>query len=369
MKDKILLKQIQLLYSHLPITILTGYVAMFFVIFVVGEEINHTEFIYWLIFFNVFMCSRIVNVIAYHQQELTIANLKFWDRLNYTGTIIYGIFWGTFTLFFSANWPLQNQVALWLLVTALMAGASASYSILLRYYLAYVVPIFLLSFVTLALNQYYFIMLVIFIFTVMLSLTAYNFYRKQYEIILNQVILEDANLELANLAVKDPLTGLLNRRAFEDRYQQEWARHIRIKKPLSVLMIDVDYFKNFNDHYGHDEGDRCLVELSRIFRSALHRPGDMLARYGGEEFIILLPETDNIGALEVADRIHSILKSKNILHEYAKHEKRLTVSIGIAIVLPQKNYDPKLIQIIADKELYKAKASGRNCTSIEEYNY
>lgn len=341
--------------------------AMFLILFMIWQEFNKPLLIYWLLLFNIFLCCRIANVLAYLRFGLTDDNYQLWDRLNYAGTLIYGCFWGTFTLFYSSDWSLQNQVALWLLITALMAGASASYSVQIRYYLAYVSPIILLSFLTLAIHEYYVLMFIIFVFASMLSLTAYNFFRKQHEIILNQVMLEDANIELVNLAIRDPLTGLHNRRSFGDVYKQEWSRHIRTKKPLSLMMIDVDYFKNYNDDYGHDEGDRCLIELSRIIQSALHRPGDMLARYGGEEFIVILPETGTGGALEVADRIHELLKQKNIRHDYSRVEKRLTVSIGIATVIPTSAMDAKLIQIIADKELYKSKANGRNQTSIEEY--
>ena len=366
MNKQINSKRLELLYSHLPISILTGYVAVFFISFVVWNHVVPENFLYWLIIFNLIMFYRIGILLLYKKRYAANNNFYFWDQLNFISTLLTGIIWGILTLYFSSDWPVEVQVSLWVLLMAMMSGASASFSVVMKYYAAYCLPIFLLSVYTQFISDNYYMVILYTVYMILLSLTSFNFHKAQNQIINYQFELLQSNILLEDLATKDSLTGLPNRRAFEDYLKTEWDRHIRSRNIISMMMIDVDYFKDYNDHYGHDKGDEILVEIAQALEESLHRPADKSARYGGEEFIILLPETPKDGAMEVAERIHEELRNKKILHEYSANNKFLTVSIGIVTLVPKPGLDLKMLQIMADRELYKAKANGRNCTSFIE---
>lgn len=170
-------------------------------------------------------------------------------------------------------------------------------------------------------------------------------------------IIESQVEGLKALSMTDALTGLANRRAFDIRLAQEYSREQRNGKPLALLVLDVDHFKQYNDHYGHPAGDIVLQALADILRSSKWRVSDLAVRLGGEEFGILLPETDIKGAQKVADHIHELLRDANIAHIASLIETRLTVSIGIAIA-----HDETLEEFVqrADQALYHAKHQGRN---------
>jgi len=172
------------------------------------------------------------------------------------------------------------------------------------------------------------------------------------------------NLEerLATLATRDGLTGLANRRHFDDMLQQEWRRAERDGAAVSLVMMDVDNFKKFNDQYGHQAGDLCLKAVARVIAAEARRPADLAARYGGEEFVLLLPNTDEVGCALVAERIRQSLETLNVPHALNPPTKRVTMSIGGATGWPnaetQGNH-PSLIAA-ADRALYAAKHAGRD---------
>lgn len=171
------------------------------------------------------------------------------------------------------------------------------------------------------------------------------------------------NTELQYLSAHDDLTGLQNRRTADEFLQREWNRAVRAKSMITILMIDVDFFKKYNDRYGHQGGDACLQRVATTMKLVLNRPSDMIARYGGEEFIAILPETDSDGALLVAENIRRAVNDLEIPHE-ASEKEFVTISIGIGTTRPVKlmNYE-KLVRC-ADKALYQAKARGRNCVVV-----
>ncbi len=179
-------------------------------------------------------------------------------------------------------------------------------------------------------------------------------------------LIESQVAGLNALSMTDALTGLANRRAFDIRLAQEYSREQRNGKPLALLVLDVDHFKQYNDHYGHPAGDAVLQALAEILRRSKGRISDLAVRLGGEEFGILLPESDINGAKIVADHIHQLLREANIAHIASPVENRLTVSIGFAIA-----HDEALEVFVrrADQALYRAKHQGRNCScNAEEIN-
>lgn len=165
---------------------------------------------------------------------------------------------------------------------------------------------------------------------------------------------------LVQLAREDGLTGLANRRHFNDRFLMEWERARRDGKPLALVFSDVDHFKAFNDKHGHLEGDRALIAVADVLKSVATRPGDLAARYGGEEFVLLLPNTTCDGAMEVARELIAGIDAKAIAHRGSKVAKYVTISAGVASMVPDVHIAPAKLIDLADEALYAAKHEGRH---------
>lgn len=178
--------------------------------------------------------------------------------------------------------------------------------------------------------------------------------------------LNQLNAELEALSQLDSLTQTYNRRTFNEMAQQQWLLAARQQKPVSVLMIDVDHFKLYNDHYGHPAGDTCLKKITQAIRDCLNRPFDLLGRYGGEEFIVLLPETDSLGAMKIADSINAQMEKAGLRHEVSPTHHQVTVSIGGASCAQATTYSLEDLVKRADRALYKAKHSGRNRSLVDD---
>ena len=187
---------------------------------------------------------------------------------------------------------------------------------------------------------------------------------QQKQLAESKLNLEQANKILNKLSVTDSLTGLSNRRKFDEFLYKEWGRNTRRKSPISLLMIDVDYFKYYNDEYGHHAGDMCLKSVAEALINSLHRSSDLIARYGGEEFAAVLPDSDMRSAFVVAERIREEIKKKNIKHEKSSVDSILTVSIGVATEIPLVDYEYIELLKRADEALYRAKTEGRNRVSF-----
>ena len=166
--------------------------------------------------------------------------------------------------------------------------------------------------------------------------------------------------ELKTLSLKDSLTGIYNRRGFEEMSTRIWKESSRNKNSVSIIMLDIDKFKLYNDHYGHQAGDECLRQIAEKLEKSCKRPSDIVARYGGEEFIIFLPDTDIEGARTVAENIKKNIQDMGIEHVESKHGGRVTVSLGIASTMPEDEDEMENLIGTADKMLYQAKERGRN---------
>ena len=165
---------------------------------------------------------------------------------------------------------------------------------------------------------------------------------------------------LENLTLLDSLTGIHNRRAFDEILAREWRRGRRSGAPLSLLIADVDCFKRYNDLYGHPKGDACLRQVAEILAQTVHRPTDTVARYGGEEFAIILPETDRAGAMRLAEQLRERIEAEAIPHDEGGPGKCVTISIGVAALIPDEVTKPPQLVQLADERLYFAKDAGRN---------
>lgn len=177
------------------------------------------------------------------------------------------------------------------------------------------------------------------------------------------------NKELAALARRDGLTGLANRRAFDESLAMEWDRALREKTSIALLMVDVDHFKLYNDSYGHPAGDACLANVAAVLASIAQRPGDVAARYGGEEFSLLLPDTGTTGAAEVAQRLLTGIDKLAMAHNRSTTAAHVTASIGIAIITPDEHISLQALIDSADAALYKAKHEGRHRFKLADESF
>jgi len=171
--------------------------------------------------------------------------------------------------------------------------------------------------------------------------------------------IEELN-EVNNLATIDHLTSLANRRQFDQSLTDEWRRCQRDHVPLSLIMCDVDHFKWYNDYYGHQMGDECLTQVAQAIDHSIRRPADLAARYGGEEFAVILPDTDTEGAVNVAQKIQDTVARLKIAHSQSKVSEYVTLSLGIATLIPSAHSSPIQLICEADRLLYIAKQKGRN---------
>jgi diguanylate cyclase (GGDEF)-like protein len=176
--------------------------------------------------------------------------------------------------------------------------------------------------------------------------------------------LELANQELQRRATVDSLTGVANRRRFDEALDEEWRRAIRARLPMSCIMVDIDHFHDFNDRYGHPAGDECLRRVAEVLRGAVSRPGDLVARYGGEEFVIIMPGSPLAGARQVAEALRARVEALQIPHAASATLPVVTVSVGVATMQAERERDTQAVVELADRALYRAKHEGRNRVEV-----
>lgn len=179
--------------------------------------------------------------------------------------------------------------------------------------------------------------------------------RRQAEAALNQAI-----QELQRLTLVDGLTGITNRRGFDQYLEQEWQRALREHLPLSLILLDVDYFKAYNDHYGHQDGDRCLQQVAQATHQTVQRATDLAARYGGEEFAVILPNTDTAGAMHLAEAVRTAIQNLQMPHARSLVGDWVSISLGVATCYPAPHLNPINLIATADDRLYQAKHQGRD---------
>ena len=176
--------------------------------------------------------------------------------------------------------------------------------------------------------------------------------------------LKEQSQYLESMAYFDPLTQVPNRRKYNEVLQREWARCIRYHHQMSMIIIDIDFFKQYNEHYGHAEGDNCLIAVSRLLENQGGRPTDLFARIGGEEFVMLLPDCNAAGAMKKAEKMQSAVNHAQIHHAGVQDEQYVSVSMGVASTFPSHGQGALSLFQAADDALFAAKRDGRNCISI-----
>lgn len=176
----------------------------------------------------------------------------------------------------------------------------------------------------------------------------------------NHIELKRSRDLLERLTTQDHLTGISNRRRFDDYLEVEWRRAAREQAPISLISIDIDHFKAFNDHYGHPRGDHCLIHVARSLASCVTRPSDLVARCGGEEFACVLPATDSAGAEKLAEQMRAGILAQCLEHAHSSTHSHVTISLGVATTVPQADEPVQALIDLADAALYEAKSAGRN---------
>ncbi|MBH8564171.1 diguanylate cyclase [Nostoc sp. CENA67] len=181
--------------------------------------------------------------------------------------------------------------------------------------------------------------------------------------------MQAANLELQRLVNLDDLTQIANRRRFDECLHAEWHRLKREQMPLSLILCDIDFFKRYNDTYGHLAGDDCLRQVATALKSVVQRPADLIARYGGEEFVVILPNTKHQGAIHVARTILQAVRNLAIPHAESSVSKHVTISVGVVSIIPNLDLSPQDLMAAADKALYAAKQQGRDRVISFQFNH
>lgn len=184
--------------------------------------------------------------------------------------------------------------------------------------------------------------------------------RLQQQLQLANQALEIANQKLYKQTVLDGLTQISNRRHFDHYLAQEWQRAVREQQSIALLLCDIDFFKQYNDTYGHQGGDDCLKQIAQVMDNVPKRPMDLVARYGGEEFGVILPNTNINGAIKISEQVCQVVRDLNILHEKSSVASYVTLSLGINCIIPTTEHNVIEFIEIADKALYQAKNQGRN---------
>lgn len=180
-----------------------------------------------------------------------------------------------------------------------------------------------------------------------------------------EAALIEANVELQRIATLDELTGVANRRRFNEFLNKEWRRMAREQRPLSLILCDLDHFKYYNDAYGHLAGDFCLQQVAQAIAKTFNRPADLVARYGGEEFAVILPNTPAEGALKIGEAMRNEVEHLKIVHASSAAYEYITLSVGVASLIPHNQLDPSTLIAASDKALYEAKEGGRNCSVLK----
>lgn len=197
----------------------------------------------------------------------------------------------------------------------------------------------------------------------------YIFQRKRYEILIENLKKQkDKEKELKAFAYVDSLTKVSNRRSFETTLKKEWESCLLRQKYIALIMIDIDHFKNYNDFYGHQAGDKCLLDVANSLKNSLNRTYDFVARYGGEEFVVILPDINLSGARKVAEKLRKNVEQLQLPHEKSSVSNYVTISVGVSLVIPNDNINSMMLLQKADEALYISKNEGRNRVTIEELN-
>lgn len=364
-------EQIRQLYRLGPTVQLLGIVSALVVVSIFWRIIDPHILLAWFCSLLLLTTLRIHSIRRFLRTSPAEPEIiRHWGRRYVVGALLSGLAWAALGAMYRPDWPLAAQISLFAIFLGVTAGACNADSSHFPAFPAFYLPpiIMLASRALLHSNGGFFQLgLVLLIYPLLLYFSGLQFYNRlatalemrfENERLVRE--LGESNRKLKYLADIDELTGIANRRAMDRCLQAECNRHRRNRQTLSLLFIDVDYFKQYNDTYGHDGGDQCLIQVADLLRSHAQRAGEMVARFGGEEFAVILPETSAEQALQIAEAIRQDVELLAIPHASSQIAAVLTVSIGVCTRIPTEDEALEKLRQAADKALYQAKNAGRN---------
>lgn len=358
-------------FRQLSVSTLANIVNGLILVAVFWNELDHQVLLVWL---AMVYCVALLRYILLHvfrdPARKSALHTSTWANLFMLGAFSAGMVWGAAGLLLFHPDSIPHQIFLAFTLGGMVAGALPLLSPLPPAFALYSIPIgapILLQLFN-ASDHIVLVMgfLLLFFMTVML-LSSHRFSRILHQSIELRLQLDSSieqQQQQALLARMDPLTGIANRRLFDEALESEWKRAQRTHTHLSILIADIDHFKRYNDTLGHPAGDVCLKQVARCMATAARRPGDLVARVGGEEFAFLLPNTDETDAAVIAERVREEIKSLHLPHPDSPISEWVTISLGCAECVPNVHTTPDDLIQAADAALYRAKRDGRNQVAI-----
>lgn len=363
-------EQIRILYHQGPSILALGMLTSIVAVAMFWNVANHAMLSLWLAIQITFSLMRLTAIAIFNKRKIIKHHtLELWGLGYALSAFVSALIWGSLSLFLDF-WPAPYLIMLFAIYTGIIAGAFNTYSSYFAAFVVFYFPLTLcISYMTLKQtgDGFFELTTLFIIYVILMYVSALKFHNRlahsleirfENEHLAEQ--LEASNQRLAYLADMDELTGICNRRSMDRFLSNEWNRLYRTKKPLSLLFLDIDFFKQYNDSYGHAAGDVCLIRVANMLHHHAQRSSDMAARFGGEEFAVILPETNENIALKIAEAIRANLESLQIPHSSSTIADHVTMSVGVATMIPNKPDNGHLLRLAADKALYQAKNMGRN---------
>ena len=378
-------RKVQVLYDQAFGVLTTALIVGIILATLFWSELPDGTALIWVSVLIILTVLRLFGVYRYKRGNVSAEKYLYWLHWYNLGTFISGLLWAAITILLIKYADITNVSIAVIIVGFIVATTAVSYTTsLLTYtifsFFALIIPsIYMIMQINPVLNIGGYLIIIFYIFLISSSWRlnrmttkslSYEFDNKNLLVELEEEKdkaeqladkLQTLAEKLQTLSFKDGLTGIYNRRRFDEVLVKEWNRSARSGTSLSLIMCDIDYFKPYNDLYGHQEGDKCLSRIARLLEDFARRSGDVAARYGGEEFAIILPNTTIETAESIAEQIRAALEDLKMPHSASRIKDIVTASFGVASIIPSKDKTADILIKQADKALYKAKSAGRNC--------
>ena len=354
-------------FRQLPISLIVNLAIGLALAAALWDAVPSRALLVWAAFLITVTGARFLTLRAFRRAApVSEADFAVWKNHFLAGACAAGVAWGAAGIFLFHPDSLPHQVILAFVLGGMVAGAVPLLSSVSHAYWCFAIPIMVPISIRMILvgdRIHLFMGLTMAIFGLAMLVTSAQVNRlfRDSERLRRELFSSiEVERALEYMVRLDSLTGIPNRRLFEEELAKEWARAKRDGEPLSLIMADIDHFKEYNDRYGHPAGDLCLVEVAQTMYHALSRPGDVAARIGGEEFAFLLPQTDLDGAIAVAEQIRERILALNLLHEASPVAGQVTLSFGVSSSELASAFTPAELIHTSDVALYEAKRCGRN---------